>query len=105
MFFDFLCSFLVVHYLGPSQDPTEAKYLALAARGFIQDSKGLGMILKASKSGAVVGSRKFWKGVQRHMGSMKIPYKEDMPLPRSGHRRLPAARPGHDRRCRLRFGP
>eukprot|EP00959_Pyramimonas_sp_CCMP1952_P192072 4015973-Pyramimonas_sp.AAC.1 len=27
-----------------------------------------------------------------------------MPLPRSGHRRIPAARPGHDRRRRLRFG-
>eukprot|EP00959_Pyramimonas_sp_CCMP1952_P425648 8915798-Pyramimonas_sp.AAC.1 len=33
------------------------------------------MILKASKSGAVAGSRKFWRGVQFHMGSMKIPYK------------------------------
>ena len=61
--------------LSISKDPGDSTHAELVARSFVEDSKGLGVILKAPKSGADPGSRAHWKGLQRHAGSMRIPRK------------------------------
>ena len=40
-----------------SSAPEDLKYLAIAAKGFVHDSKGLRMALKASKSGGIPGKK------------------------------------------------
>ncbi|CAK0794806.1 unnamed protein product [Prorocentrum cordatum] len=54
----------------------EVSNLARAAKAFTSDAGDLGMVLKPPKSGCIPGNQKVWGQLKRHLGTLKIPYRD-----------------------------